>query len=198
LDTRGEVTALLNRITGGDAQAEEQLIELLYDDLKAIATRYMRRERQGHSLQTTALVNEAYLKLTKSKSQNWQDRVHFLAVAAQVMRRVLVDHARNRGAEKRGGAIARIPLDESLVFSEDQLAQLIEIDLALARLQKREPRACRVVELRFFGGLTVEETAEVLRMSPRTVKREWNFGRAWLRSELGGMGSDANAAVAQG
>lgn len=158
---------------------------MVQQELRVIAARYMRREKEGHTLQTTALVNEAYMKLVQMKGANWKDRAHFFAVAAQIMRRILVDHARKRIAGKRGGGFEMLPLDEGLVFSPQRSNELIRLDEAMTRLAEHDPRASKVIELRFFGGLSIEETAEVLHCSPRTVKREWTFARAWLREELG-------------
>ena len=182
----GDVTLLLNRVQRGDKQAESNLITAVYAELRRMAARHMRRERPGHTLQTTALVHEAYLKLIDQKGANWQNRAHFFAVAARVMRRILVDYARNRLAEKRGGGQPRLPLDEALVFSKEKSGELLALDEALERLEEKDERVHRVIELRFFGGLSVEETAEVLGIATRTVKRDWSFGRAWLRGELGG------------
>jgi RNA polymerase sigma factor (TIGR02999 family) len=156
----------------------------VYEQLHRMAARQMRRERPGHTLQTTALVNEAYLKLVNQKETDWKNRAHFFGVAARVMRRILVDHARGRLAGKRGGGLEALPLNEALVFSEDRCAQVVALDDALKQLETKDERVSRVVELRFFAGLSVDETAEALRISARTVKRDWNFGRAWLRSEL--------------
>lgn len=180
-----EITTLLRRVQDGDGVAQNALVEAVYDELKVIAARYMRRESSGHTLQTTALVNEAFLKLIHVKSTTWQDRAHFFAVASQLMRRILVDHARKHLAGKRGGGVDMLPLNEAIVFSPDRAGPLVQLDEALTRLAESEPRTARVIELRFFGGLSIEETAEVLQISPRTVKREWGFGRAWLRSEMG-------------
>jgi RNA polymerase sigma factor (TIGR02999 family) len=180
-----EITTLLRRCQEGDDVAQAALVEAVYDELKVIAGRHMRRESSGHTLQTTALVNEAFLKLLHVKSATWQDRAHFFAVASRLMRRILVDHARKHLAGKRGGGMDMLPLNEAMVFSPDRAAPLLQLDEALTRLAESEPRTARVIELRFFGGLSVEETAEVLKISPRTVKREWGFGRAWLRTEMG-------------
>lgn len=187
----GEITTLLKRLRDGDVEAESHLFGAVYDELRRMAARYMRREREGHTLQTTALVNEAYLKLVHRREASFQNRAHFFAVAAQVMRRILVDHARNRLAGKRGGGLEPLALDEALVFSEEKSAQVVALDEALDRLGQQDERTGRVIELRFFGGLSVEETATVLQVSPRTVKREWNFGRAWLRAELSSRQSRA-------
>jgi RNA polymerase sigma factor (TIGR02999 family) len=180
----GDITILLRRVQDGDREAEKSLVSAVYNELHRMAARYMRRERMGHTLQTTALVNEAYLKLVNQKEANWQNRSHFFAVAAQVMRRILVDYARNRLAEKRGGGQEALPLEEGLVFTPERCAQLVALDAALERLEVQDKRVSKVVELRFFSGLSVDETAEALKISTRTVKRDWNFGRAWLRAEL--------------
>jgi len=185
LDPNDEITTLLHRFQEGDEDAQSQLVEMVQHELRVIAARYMRREKQGHTLQTTALVNEAYMKLVQMKGANWKDRAHFFAVAAQIMRRILVDHARKRIAGKRGGGNDLLPLDEGLVFSPQRSDELVRLDEAMTRLGEQDTRACKVIELRFFGGLSIEETAEVLNCSPRTVKREWTFARAWLREELG-------------
>ena len=184
-----DITVLLHRFQQGDVDAQNQLVNAVQGELRLIATRYMRREKGGHTLQTTALVNEAYLKLINIKAASWQDRAHFFAVAAQIMRRILVDHARHHIAGKRGGGLETLPLDEALVFSVEKSSQLVDLDEALKLLEAKDPRACQVIELRFFGGLSVEESAEVLKISPRTVRREWTFARAWLREQLG-LGHD--------
>jgi RNA polymerase sigma factor (TIGR02999 family) len=195
LDSGDDITALLKRFQTGDEDAQSKLIGAVYDELRVMAARYMSRERPGHTLQATALVNEAYLRLVKIKSADWQDRAHFFAVAAQVMRRILVSHARLHLAGKRGGGIEALSLDEGLVYSEQHSGQLVELDAALEKLASTDERVSKVIELRFFGGLSVDETAAVLRVSPRTVKREWMFGRAWLRSELSLEGMNATGAV---
>lgn len=186
-----EITALLRRFQEGDVEAESSLMDAVYAELRVMAKRFMARERQGHTLQTTALMNEAYLKLVQSESLYFKDRTHFFAVAAQVMRRILVDHARRHGAGKRGAGFEMLPLDEGLVYSPERGAQLVDLDDSLSRLAQLDPRAGRVIELRFFGGLSLDETAEVLQVSPRTVRREWDFGRAWLRQDLGLRPGDA-------
>ena len=195
MDSGDDITALLKRFQTGDEDAQSKLIGAVYHELRVMAARYMSRERPGHTLQATALVNEAYLRLVKIKSADWQDRAHFFAVAAQVMRRILVSHARLHLAGKRGGGIEALSLDEGLVYSEQHSGQLVELDAALEKLASTDERVSKVIELRFFGGLSVEETAAVLRVSPRTVKREWTFGRAWLRSELSLEGMNATGAV---
>ena len=181
---KGAVTALLRRLQDGEKGVQDELIAVVYDELRRMAARHMRHERSGHTLQTTALVNEAYLKLVNQKSTDWKNRAHFFGIASNVMRRILVDHARGRRAGKRGGGIAALPLDEALVFSEERCGQVIALDEALERLAARDSRVSRVVELKFFGGLSVDEMAESLKISSRTVKRDWEFGRAWLRAEL--------------
>ncbi|MBY0507772.1 MAG: sigma-70 family RNA polymerase sigma factor [Bryobacteraceae bacterium] len=185
MEDSGAITVLLQRFQEGDDVAQNELMQAVQGELRVIASRYMRREKVGHTLQTTALVNEAYLKLVNVKTASWQDRAHFFAVAAQIMRRILVDHARQHIAGKRGGGMEALPLNEALVFAPEKSGQLIELDEALKLLEQRDPRAGQVIELRFFGGLSVEESAEVMKVSPRTVRREWTFARAWLREQLG-------------
>ena len=180
----GEITNLLRKMQAGDRDAADRLVVEVYPELKRIAARHMRKERAGHTLQTTALVNEAYVKLVHQREADWSSRAHFFAVAAQIMRRILVDHARTKLADKRGGGVAPVPLDEAFVFSPERSEQVIALDEALSRLETHDKRVSRVVELRFFAGLSVEETAEALRISTRTVKRDWQFGRAWLQAEL--------------
>lgn len=182
--TEQDITGLLHRFQSGDEAARAALIDAVYGELRAIANRHMNREREGHTLQATALVNEAYLKLVHLKTANWQDRAHFYAVAARVMRQILVDHARQRLAGKRGGGVLLLPLNEALAFAPDSPAKLLEVDEALTRLAAEDELVGKVVELRFFGGLSVEETAHVLNVPKRTVEREWTFGRAWLKTEL--------------
>jgi RNA polymerase sigma-70 factor, ECF subfamily len=180
----GAVTDLLLAWRGGDSHVAEQLMELLYADLKRRAAAYLRAERPGHTLQPTALVNEAYLRLVDQKRVVWQNRAHFLGVAAQMMRRILVDHARNRNARKRGGTKAHVTLDERLLPGLAPGLELLALDEALAELSALDPQQGRIVELRAFGGLSVEDTAEVLGLSSATVKRHWAFAQAWLRSRL--------------
>lgn len=179
-----EVTVILTKLTSGDRQAASDLVPLVYQELHKIAARYMRRERIDHTLQTTALVHEAYLKLVEQRSVNWQSRAHFFGVAAQIMRRILVDHARKQMREKRNGGVRALPLMEGLVFTPDSRVNLVELDAALERLAAIDGRQAKIVELRFFGGLTVEEAAEVLGMSAKTVKRDWSMAKAWLHGEL--------------
>src|SRR6266480_362085 len=168
-----EVTALLVEVANGNQAAQERLVPLVYRELKKLARAYMRRERDDHTLQTTALVHEAYLRLVRHQSPNWQGRSHFFGIAAQLMRQILIDHARGRLRGKRGGAKVVLPLDEALVFSPEKSKELVKLDEALNRLAKLDARLSRIVELRFFGGLSVEETAEFLEVSPKTVKRDW-------------------------
>lgn len=185
-----EITGLLRAWQNGDRQALNRLMPVVYDELRRAARNYMRREPANHSLQATALVNEVYLRLVDITSVQWQDRAHFFAIAASMMRRILLDAARARGARKRGGGDLRITLEEDVLLLESQMpnqaARLIAIDDALESLFKIDPRKAQVVELRFFGGLSVEEMAEVLKISPQSVKRDWKLARAWLLKELAG------------
>jgi RNA polymerase sigma-70 factor (ECF subfamily) len=183
-----DVSALLRAWTEGDQRALAQLTPIVYDELHRLAHYYLQRERGGDSLQTTALVNEAYVRLVDYKRMHWQNRAHFLAVSAQAMRRVLVDRARRRNA-KRGANVAHVSLDADAV-SSDRSGDFVSLDDALTALAERAPRKAKVVELRFFGGLSVEETAEVLRVSPITVLREWKSAKAWLYRELAGPTAD--------
>jgi RNA polymerase sigma factor (TIGR02999 family) len=180
------VTQLLVDWSNGDEQALEKLMPVVYDYLRRQAARYLRRERAGHTLQTTALVNEAYLRLVDQQNVRWQNRAHFFAIAAQAMRRILVDHARVRQAAKRGGDGVRVTLDEAVAPSDERDLDIVALDEALTRLAAFDPRQARIVELRFFGGLSVEETAEVLSVSAGTVKGDWSIAKAWLRRELTG------------
>jgi len=179
-----DITQLLVGLRTGDKDAESRLIELVYRELRSIASRYLKNERQGHTLQTTALVNEAYVKMVSRLETDWKDRVHFFATAAQIMRNILTDYARHRSAAKCGGGVRPIPLHEALMFSEDRLDEILALENALSRLEKIDPRSGRVVVLRFYGGLSIEDIAEHLHIAPRTVKRDWNYSRAWLRTEL--------------
>lgn len=179
----GEITRLLNELRSGNREAEAHLMPLVYDELRRRAAYYMRGERTDHTLQPTALVHEVYLRLVEQREVP-QNRAHFLAVAAHLMRRILVDHARARKAEKRPTPKQRISLDQALVFSEGKSDELIALDEALGRLAQWDARQSHIVELRFFGGLSVEETAEVTGLSPRQVKRDWSVAKAWLHGEL--------------
>ena len=180
------ISHLLKEWSAGDREALDRLTPLVYEELRHQAARYLRRERPGHTLQTTALIHEAYLRLIDAKDVDWQSRAHFFAVAANLMRRILVDHARRRDAGKRGGSHVRMQLDEALAVSKEADVDLLAIDEALDRLATIDPQQARVVELRFFSGFSVEETAAALGVSPKTVKRDWSVARAWLRREIGG------------
>jgi RNA polymerase sigma factor (TIGR02999 family) len=180
------VTKLLIAWSDGNKQALDLLMPIVFDELRRQASRYLRRERAGHTLQTTALVNEAYLRLVDQKNVRWQNRAHFFGIAAQLMRRILVDHARAKHRAKRGGADLRVTLDEATAVARDREIDLVALDEALNRLAKIDLQQSRVVELRFFSGLNVEETAEVLRISPATVKRDWSVAKAWLHREISG------------
>jgi RNA polymerase sigma factor (TIGR02999 family) len=183
--SQAEVTQLLVNWSEGDQESLNRLIPLVYQELKRLARHHMRRERVGHTLQTSALVNEAYIQLIDYKRMKWKDRAHFLAVAAQVMRRILIDYARNRQSLKRGGAEARkVSLDEGATLADERAAEMLALDDALTSLAKLDPRKSRIVELRYFGGLEIEETAHVIGISPATVKREWNSARLWLHREI--------------
>jgi len=179
-----EVTGLLKAWSGGDPEALERLAPLVYAELRRLAGHYMAKEGHGQTLQATALVNEAFLRLVKIDHIPWQDRAHFFAVSAQMMRRILVDAARARRSEKRGGSVVKLDLNESIDALPDRPAQLVALDDALDALALRDPRKAKVVELRFFGGLSVEETAEVLKISAPSVLRDWKLARAWLMCEL--------------
>jgi len=178
------VTELLTDWSKGDQEALNKLIPLVYDELHKLASRHLRRERSDHTLQTTALVHEAYLKLVDQKDANWQNRVQFFAVAAQLIRRILVDYARRHRASKRGGSYYKVTLDEGLLSSGERDAELFALDEALDRLAAFDPQQSRVVELLVFAGLTLEETAHSLNISPRTVRREWSMAKAWLHKEI--------------
>jgi|SRR5688572_12241465 len=184
--TPGAVTELLRAWSDGEDGALERLLPLVEAELRRLARGYMSRERGEHTLQTTALVNEAFLRLTDARRVRWQDRAHFLGISARLMRRVLVDHARSRGYRKRGGGAQRVTLDEGLVASPDPGLDVLALDRALDALAELDARKSKVIELRFFGGLSVEETAEVLHVSPDTVKRDWRLAKLWLLRELEG------------
>jgi len=184
----GAVTDLLRAWADGDEGALERLTPLVEAELRRLARGYMRRERRGHTLQTTALVNEAFLRLTDARRVRWQDRAHFLGISARLMRRVLVDHARSRGYLKRGGGARRVTLDEGIVRAEEPALDMVALDRAMDALAAADARKCRVVELRYFGGLSVEETAEALGVSSDTVKRDWRLAKLWLLRELEGQG----------
>ena len=186
-----DVTQMLHDWSEGDRGAAERLMPLVYDELRKLARDYLRRERADHTLQPTALVNEAYLKLVDQTRVNWQNRSHFFGIAAQIMRRILVDHARSHAAEKRGGLRHKLSLDEANVLPAERALDLIELDDALRRLSEVFPRKGQVIELRFFGGLSVEETAHVLGVSDKTVMREWQSAKLWLYRELDREGGEA-------
>ena len=188
--TGPNVTALLCAWSGGDQTALDQLIPVVHAELKRIARRYVARERQGHTLQPSALVNEAFLRLVDVHGVQWQDRAHFFALSAQMMRRILVNYALARGAGKRGGAARQVSLDEAMVVSPARDSELVELDTALESLAKLDPRKAQTVELRFFAGLSVEETAVVLKVSPQTVLRDWKLSKTWLAREMARPGAN--------
>src|SRR5687768_1559407 len=179
-----EVTQLLRDWSSGKQEARDQLLGLVYEPLRAIAGRHLNRERAGHTLQPTALVNELYLKLVDQRRVEWSDRAHFFAVAAQVMRRILVDHARRRNSEKRGGDFVAVTIGAAVDLAATENLDVVALDLAVENLEKIFPQQARIVELRFYAGLTIDETAAVMGISPATISREWTMARAWLRREL--------------
>ena len=181
---RDEVTQILESVRAGDRSAVDRLVPLVYDELRAIAGRFMRRERPQHTLQPTELVNEAYMKLVHQDRVEWQGRTHFLAIGAEAMRRILVDHARSKLRKKRGERPVQVELTESLQLSNEREEDVLALEEALGKLEKLDPRGARIVELRFFGGLSVAEVSQVMEVSQRTVVREWAMLRAWLRREL--------------
>ena len=191
-----EVTQLLKAWGNGDEAALGRLIPLVQQELHRLAHRYMSREKPDHTLQTTALVNEVYLRLVDVAHVSWQDRVHFFAISARIMRRILTDFARSRNYQKRGGAALHVSFDEALAVGKKRDAEIIAIDEALVALAAVDARKSQVVELRFFAGLSVEETAEVLKVSPETVKRDWRFAKAWLYQALSGEKDDRSAPLA--
>jgi RNA polymerase sigma factor (TIGR02999 family) len=182
--TAPRVTELLFNWRQGDQDAREQLIPLVYGELRRVARRYLRQERPDHTLQSGALVHEAYLRLSREKAPEWKNRAHFFGVAAQLMRHILVDHARSRNAQKRGAGLPRLALDDQIALPQTRNLDLLALDDALNRLAELDPQQCKLIELRFFGGLSIEETAVVLNISPATVKREWTTARAWLQREM--------------
>ena len=184
LPRSAEVTGLLRAWSGGDQAALDRLAALVYDELHRMARRYMRDECTGNTLQTTALVNEVYLRLVDVKNVDWQQRAQFFAITAQMMRRILVDAARARGSHKRGGGAAKVNVDETPVMSPERDSSLVALDEALEAFSRVAPRQAKLVELRYFGGLSEEEIAEVLKISPRTVRRDWEFAKSWLMREL--------------
>ena len=179
-----EVTQILHDWSGGDTQAPERLMPFVYDELRRLARSFLSRERDGHTLQPTALVHEAYVRLVDQTRVNWQNRAHFYGIASSMMRRVLIDHARARATGKRGGGAIRLSIDDVQVPLEERAASFIALDEALKRLEQMDERKCKVVELRFFGGLSDEEIAEVLGVTTRTVLRDWKKARLWLYREL--------------
>lgn len=180
-----DVTVLLKAVGTGDENAPGELLEVVYDDLRRLAAAYMQNERGDHTLQPTALVHEAFIRLVDWKNVSWQNRAHFFAVAAEVMRKILIDHARRRSAQKRGSSATRIEVSEAVSFSaKDKELDLLDLDEAFGLLEKLDPRQAKIVELRFFGGLSIEETAYVMNISETTVKREWTFAKAWFQREL--------------
>jgi RNA polymerase sigma factor (TIGR02999 family) len=178
------VTQLLIEVSKGDREAVDLLLPVIYDELRKLAANYLRRERPDHTLQPTALVHEAYLRLVDQTRANWQNRAHFFGVAAQIMRRLLVDHARKHNAEKRGQDFQKLSLDENVDRAVERGAELIALDDALKALAQFDEQKARVVELRYFGGLSIEETADVLGVAPTTIKRHWRFAKAWLYGEM--------------
>ena len=180
------VTQLLIGWSKGDKEALDSLLPLVYEELRKQAARYLRHERVGHTLQTTALIHEAYLKLVDQKNVHWQNRAHFFGIAAQLMRRILVDHARTKKRAKRGGSDIRVSFNDANVMGQARDLDIVALDEALSRLAEVDPQQSRIVELRFFSGLTVEETAEVMSISPATVKRDWSMAKAWLHREISG------------
>lgn len=186
---RQQITEMLNGLRAGDEAARAQIIALVYPELRKIASQYMRKERREHTLQPTALVHEAYLRLAGQREQPWKSRTHFFAVASQVMRQVLVDHARKHHTAKRGGGAIRVDFDSTLALDDRNATAILDVDKAIDRLAQWDARQAEVVVLRFFGGLTEEEIAQTLNVSERTVKRDWRMARAWLQGILAGQGS---------
>ena len=184
-----EITRLLASWQQGDRAALDHLVPLIRRELDLIARHHLKREGKGNCVQPSSLVQEAFLRLLPHPNVEWQNRAHFFAVASKVMRHVLVDHAREKRRQKRGGAAVHVPIDSAIVLTVDQLDEVVAIDEALGRLEALEPRKCQVFEMRFFGGLSVEETAVALGIAPHTVTRDWNFARAWLRREWSGKGA---------
>jgi RNA polymerase sigma factor (TIGR02999 family) len=179
-----QVSELLASWNNGDAKAREALMPLVYDELRKLAASHLRRERNDHTLQPTALVHEVYLRLAEQKNVQWQDKSHFFGVTANLMRRILVDHARAHLADKRGSGLPKVSLNEAIAMSRERPAELLALDESLTQLAATDPQQSRIVELRVFAGLTIEQTAEVLGISPATVKRDWNLAKAWLLREI--------------
>jgi len=181
------VTKLLVAWGDGDEAARDELMPLVYQELHRLAHHYMNRERPGHTLQTSALVNEAFVRLIDQKEVRWQNRAHFFGIAAQMMRRILVDYARSRHYAKRGGSAQQVSFNEALIVTEERTAEVLALDDALKGLAEFDPRKSQIVELRFFGGLSIDETAEILKVSPGTVMRDWTLAKAWLRKQIVGV-----------
>jgi len=182
---KSDVTRLLNKAQNGDKESLDKLLPLIYDELRRVAANQLRAERENHTLQATALVHEAYLRLLEQQEVDWQNRAHFFSIAAEMMRRILVNYAVQRNAKKRGDGVTRISLDDAISFSNGETdLDLVSLDAALKRLAEFDENQARIVELRFFGGLTIEEVAEVLDISESTVKREWKMAKAWLKTQL--------------
>jgi RNA polymerase sigma factor (TIGR02999 family) len=194
----GSVTMLLQKAADGDRHAADLLFPALYEELRSLADRHLRRERRDHTLQTTALVNEAYLKMIGDERTRWQNRTHFFALASQAMRRILVNHATRRGRQKRGGGQGRIQLEEGAAMDLERDLDLVALDEALKELAKLDERKSRIVELRFFGGMNIEETAEALHCAPATVKRDWTFAKTWLLREVSKGSEDDSGTLPQG
>jgi RNA polymerase sigma factor (TIGR02999 family) len=182
--SKQQLTQLLVAWGGGDQAALDELMPLVYEELRRLARRFMNQERPGHTLQTSALVNEAFVRLVDQKNVSWQDRTHFFGIAARLMRQILVDYARKRGYAKRGGGARRVLLDEAMIVTEERAAEVVALDDALKSLAEIDPRKSRIVELRFFGGLSIDETAEVLGVSEGTVRRDWALAKAWLYNAI--------------
>ncbi|HEY9503792.1 MAG TPA: sigma-70 family RNA polymerase sigma factor [Pyrinomonadaceae bacterium] len=190
LPPKHEITQLLDKWSSGNQSALDELYPLVYDELHRLASRYMSRERKGHTLQTTALINEAYVRLVDQRNVHWANRSHFFAISAQIMRRILIDHARSHAYAKRGGGQQKVSLDETATLQVSRAAALISLDEALLSLAEIDKRRSQVVELRYFGGLSNEEIAQALGISPNTVTRDWNMARAWLYQQLAGSTTD--------
>ena len=183
LEDQSDVTVLLNAVSAGDETAPEKLLEIVYEDLRRLAGAYMKNERSDHTLQATALVHEAFIRLVDWENVSWQNRAQFFAVAAEVMRKILIDHARRKNARKRDGG-QKIALDDAVSFPDKKELDILALEEVLSNLEKIDARQAKIVELRFFGGLSIEETAHVLKISDTTVKREWTFAKAWFQREL--------------
>jgi RNA polymerase sigma factor (TIGR02999 family) len=190
MEPSNEITELLVAWSGGDKKALDELMRIVYDELHRLAHHHLAKERQDHTLQTTALVNEAYLKLVDQKRVKWQSRSHFFALSSQLMRRILVDYARSRHYAKRGGGASALPLDEALIVAPERASELIALDEALTELAKHDERKARIVELRFFAGMSIDETSELLGVSPGTVMKDWTLAKAWLQREMERSSSD--------